>query len=218
MDNTYSNRKIERAMCENINFMWLSGQQVADHNSIARFRSNKIKTIIKDIFKQVVLLLATEGLVSLKEVFTDGTKIESIAGRYTFIWGNPIKTGKEKMAGQLEQMWNYAQSIADRKGRDPAPPEFRAIDKNKVGETVKKIGKLITKNPKLPAKAKAKLRYIQKNFLVNLDKYQKQEKILTRSRGNSKTNSDAIFMRMKEDHMQNGQLKPGHNVQVSSES
>ena len=71
MDNTYSSRKIEKAMRENINFMWLSAQQVADHNTIARFRSKKLKTIFKDIFKQVVLLLAEEGLVSLKEVFTD---------------------------------------------------------------------------------------------------------------------------------------------------
>ncbi|RXP53781.1 transposase, partial [Lutibacter sp. HS1-25] len=105
MDNTYSSRKIEKAMRENINFMWLAAQQVADHNTIARFRSKKLKTIFKDIFKQVVLLLAEEGLVTLKEVFTDGTKIESIAGRYTFVWGNSIKTRKEKMAEQLEAMW-----------------------------------------------------------------------------------------------------------------
>ena len=104
MDNTYSSRKIEKAMRENINFMWLSGKQVADHNTIARFRSKKLKTIFKDIFKQVVMLLADEGLVTLKEVFTDGTKIESVAGRYTFVWGNAIKTRKEKMAEQLEQM------------------------------------------------------------------------------------------------------------------
>ncbi|RXP58549.1 transposase, partial [Lutibacter sp. HS1-25] len=71
MDNTYSSRKIEKAMRENINFMWLAAQQVADHNTIARFRSKKLKTIFKDIFKQVVLLLAEEGLVTLKEVFTD---------------------------------------------------------------------------------------------------------------------------------------------------
>jgi len=104
MDNTYSSRKIEKAMRENINFMWLSARQVADHNTIARFRSNKLKTIFKDIFKQVVMLLAHEGLLTLKEVFTDGTKIESVAGRYTFVWGKAIKTRKEKMAQQLEQM------------------------------------------------------------------------------------------------------------------
>src|SRR5690625_7151361 len=86
MDNIYSSRKIEKAMRENINFMWLSDRQTVDHNTIARFRSNKLKLIFKDIFKQVVLLLATEGLVNLKRVYTDGTMIESVAGRYTFVW------------------------------------------------------------------------------------------------------------------------------------
>ena len=32
----------------------------------------------------------------------------------------------------------------------------------------------------------------------------------------SKTDPDATFMRMKDDHMQNGQLKPGYNVQIST--
>ncbi len=218
MDNTYSSRKIEKAMRENINFMWLSGKQVADHNTIARFRSKKLKTIFKDIFKQVVMLLADEGLVTLKEVFTDGTKIESVAGRYTFVWGNAIKTRKEKMAEQLEQMWNYAQGIADEEDRDPTPPEFKTIDKEKIEQTARKIEKIVAKNPKASPKAKAKLRYIQKNFSQNLDKYDEQEANLAGRGSYSKTDPDATFMRMKDDHMQNGQLKPGYNVQISTES
>lgn len=34
----------------------------------------------------------------------------------------------------------------------------------------------------------------------------------------SKTDKDATFMRMKEDHMKNGQLKPAYNVQISTEN
>jgi hypothetical protein len=34
----------------------------------------------------------------------------------------------------------------------------------------------------------------------------------------SKTDPDATFLRMKEDHMKNGQLKPGYNVQVGTEN
>jgi len=218
MDNIYSSRKIEKAMRENINFMWLSARQVADHNTLARFRSQKLKTIFKDIFKQVVMLLAQEGLVTLKEVYTDGTKIESVAGRYTFVWGNAIKTRKEKMARQLEEMWNYAQSIAEDEDKDPTPPEFKTIDKEKIEKTARKIENIIRKNPKASPKAKAKLRYIEKNFSQNLDKYQKQEELLQGRGSYSKTDPDATFMRMKDDHLQNGQLKPAYNVQVSSES
>jgi transposase len=68
--------------------MWLTGMKTPDHNTINRFRSEKLSSILKQIFSQIVLLLAQEGIVSLKEaVFTDGTKIESVANRYTFVWG-----------------------------------------------------------------------------------------------------------------------------------
>lgn len=217
MDNTYSSRKIEKAMRENINFMWLSNKQVADHNTIARFRSKKLKEVFKDIFKQVVLLLAQEGLVTLKQVYTDGTKIESVAGRYTFRWGNAIKTSKEKMMQQLEEMWEYAQSIADEEDQDPTPPDFKKVDKEKVEKTAQKINKILKGNEKASSKAKAKARYMVKNFAANLEKYEEQEEILGKRNSYSKTDPDATFMRMKEDHMKNGQLKPGYNVQISSE-
>lgn len=217
MDNIYSSRKIEKAMRENINFMWLSGRQIEDHNTIARFRSQKLRSIFKDIFTQVVMLLA-EGLVALKEVFIDGTTTESEAGKYTFVWGNAIKSRKEKTAQQLEEMWNYAQGIADEEDRDPIPPEFKSIDKEKIEKTARQIEKIIGKNPAASSRAKAKLRYIQKKFPQNLDKYEQQEKILQERGSYSKTDPDASFMRMKDDHMQNGQLKPAYNVQISSES
>lgn len=131
MDNTYSSRKIEKAMRENINFMWLANNQVADHNTIARFRSQKLKGVFKDIFKQVALLLAEEGLVTLKQVYTDGSKIESVAGRYTFVWGNAIKTRKEKMAQQLGEMWQYAEGIADRRIEIPLPLILKSSTRKK---------------------------------------------------------------------------------------
>ncbi len=219
MNNTYSTRKIEQAMRENVNFMWLADMQVADHNTIARFRVNKLQKAFKDIFKQVVLLLAEEGLVTLKEVYTDGTKIEAQAGRYTFVWGKAIKNRKEKMNQQLEQLWQYAQNIADHEDSQPDPPDFTTpISKEKIEKTVEQIDEKLSDNPSVSKKAKAKLRYVKKNFASNLDKYAEQEKILAGRNSYSKTDTDATFMRMKEDHMNNGQLKPAYNVQISTEN
>lgn len=216
MDNIYSSRKIEKAMRENINFMWLSGNQVADHNTIARFRSKRLKDNFKDIFKQVVLLLAAEGLVNIKEVYTDGTKIESASGRYTFVWGNAIKTRKEKMAEQLEELWTYAQSVADEEDQDPEPPDFKEVDPEKVRKTAKKINRILKKKKDADPKKRAKARYVEKNFPENLAKYNNQEEILQGRNSYSKTDPDATFMRMKDDHMKNGQLKPGYNAQIST--
>ena len=57
-----------------------------------------MKEVLKEIFAQVVLLLVESGHVSLPEIYVDGTKIESKANRYTFVWGNAIKTSKIRMA------------------------------------------------------------------------------------------------------------------------
>jgi len=83
--------------------------------------------------------LAEEGLVSLRQVFVDGTKIEAQAGRYTFVWANAIKTNKEKMLRQLEELWKYAQSVAREEDKDPEPPEFKEISKEKIQQTVESI-------------------------------------------------------------------------------
>jgi len=107
--------------------------------------------------------------------------------------------------------------IADDEDRDPTPPNFKKIDKEKVEKTAQKINKIIRGNDKATSRAKAKARYIEKNFPANLEKYEKQRQILKNRSSYSKTDPDANFMRMKEDHMKNGQLKPGYNVQISSE-
>jgi transposase len=218
MTNIYSSRKIELALRENINFMWLSSMTIVDHNTINRFRSDKLKDSFKEIFKQVVLMLANEGLITLKNIYTDGTKIEAQAGRYTFVWGNSIKTNKAKMLTQLEELWKYAQSIDNDDEPNPEPTEFKEISKEVIQKTVAKIDAKLSGNDKASSKAKAKLRYIKNNFVANLEKYEQQEAILGERNSYSKTDTEATFMRMKEDHMQNGQLKPAYNAQISTEN
>ena len=100
--NMYSSRKIEQALQENIHFMWLSGQSKPDHNTINDFRGKRLKGKFKNIFNQVVLLLADQGVLSLKELFVDGTKIEANANRFTFVWGKSIKNSKERIKDRLK--------------------------------------------------------------------------------------------------------------------
>ncbi len=164
MSNVYSSRKIELAIRENINFMWLTGMSTVDHNTINRFRSDKLKDSFKEIFKQVVMMLAEEGLISMKQIYTDGTKIEAQAGRYTFVWGKSIKTNKAKMLTQLEDLWNYAQSISNDDDPDTEPPQFKEISQEVIQKTVKQIDTKLSGNEKASKKSKAKLRYIKQNF------------------------------------------------------
>lgn len=215
MCNNYSSRKMESALKENIHFMWLSGMSRPDHNTLNRFRSERLKDVLKEIFAQVVMLLVESGHVSLKEVYTDGTKIEANANRYTFVWGNAIKTNKKKMVAQLEELWNYTQSVAAEELKDSAPVEFAEIDSQKIKDTIETIDKAL-EGKKVDKKIKQKVSYARRHWPESLDKYSKQEELLGKRNSMSKTDSDATFMRMKEDHMKNGQLKPGYNVQIST--
>lgn len=216
ISNVYSSRKMEEACRSNIHFMWLAAMQYPDHNTLNRFRSTRLQDVLRTVFKQVVLLLADEGLLSLKEIYTDGTKIESAANRYTFVWAKSIQTNKAKIAKQLDELWQYGQKVAAEELDVPEPPDFSGIDAEKVKATVERIDAALQDKPDVSKKIKAKLRYAKKNWPAALKKYAQQEQTLAGRNSYSKTDPDATFMRMKEDHMENGQLKPGYNVQVSS--
>jgi transposase len=213
--NIYSSRKIEQALKENIHFMWLSGMSRPDHNTINRFRSQRLNGELKSIFTQIVLLLEKEGLVSLETTFVDGTKIEANANRYTFVWGRAIKKSKLRIAEQLEELWNYAAHVAQEELQNTEHIDFKEVDSGKVSQTIEKI-KEVLKEKKVPSKVRQKLNYAKKNWPANLEKYKKQEAILEQRNSYSKTDTDASFMRMKEDHMKNGQLKPAYNLQIST--
>lgn len=213
--NIYSSRKLEEALKQNIHFMWLSGMSRPDHNTLNRFRSQRLKDQIKVIFSQVVLLLESEGHVSLKTAFTDGTKLESAANRYTFVWGKSIKRSKERIEQQLEELWNYTQEIAKEELKDSEVVCFKAIDKEKVKVVIHQIDTALKKK-KIPSKVRQKVNYAKRNWPDKLAQYEQQEQILQNRNSYSKTDPDATFMRMKEDHMLNGQLKPAYNLQIST--
>lgn len=216
INNIYSSRKIEEAVAQNICFMWLSGMSKPDHNTINRFRGKRLQQTLQPIFTQVVLLLCEEGLLSLKDLYTDGTKIEANANRYTFVWGKSIKNNKEKIKQQLNDLWQYAQSVAAGELEDTDPSGFDKIDSEKVSQTIEKINEALKDKP-ASSKVRQKLNYARRHWPIALEKYEQQEKVLGAKRNSySKTDPDATFMRMKEDHMRNGQLKPAYNVQVST--
>ena len=213
--NLYSSRKIEQALYENIHFMWLSGQSKPDHNTINDFRGNRLQTHLKKIFHQVVVLLAEEGVLSLKDIFVDGTKIEANANRYTFVWGKSIKTNRERIKKQLNELWSYVEKVYKEEQKTPNQPDFEAISSDKIETTINKINDAL-QGKDIDKKVKQKLNYAKKNWPNNMAKYEKQEALLKQRNSYSKTDPDATFMRMKEDHMQNGQLKPGYNLQIST--
>jgi transposase len=214
--NIYSSRKLAAACKESVLFMWLSSMSYPDHNTINRFRGVRLKHALRSVFEDVVKLLAAEGLLSIEEVNTDGTKIEANANKYTFVWKKSIQSNKDKMNKQLTEIWDYAQHIAGQEDKMPEGPDFSEISSDKVNATIEQLNEKLAGKENIDKKVRAKLGYITRNFPTNLARYEWQEAILGSRNSYSKTDTDATFMRMKEDHMLNGQLKPGYNVQIST--
>ena len=219
----YKSREMERACRENVNFMYLlEGQKAPDHNTIARFRSQHLPEAIEDLMYQLVQLLVAHGEISFEEsaVFIDGTKIEANAGRYTFVW-KTATTNKQKKLG--EKIATELPLLLEKAGVGIVAPKQITL------QQLKKLRKkLYAKKEEL----KTEFVYgkghhksgLQKaietinGWLERLKRYNLDIHICGDRNSYSKTDHDATFMHMKEDHMKNGQLKPGYNVNVATVS
>ena len=142
MTGTYSSRQIARQCRENVNVMWLTGFQKPDFRTINTFRSEKLKDSIEEIFVSTVKLLNRKGYVSLEKYFVDGTKIESAANKYTFVWKKAteknLSQDETAIATMMQKMHAYTQG----KGANPYPLEeaiqdsYMAIMMQKSAEEV----------------------------------------------------------------------------------
>jgi len=218
----YSSRQIAKTIRENIHFMWLAGGNRPDFRTINRFRSSHLKGTIEQVFAAVVELLLSEGLIDLKDYFVDGTKIESAANRYSFVWGKSTRTFKTRLQGQvrelLRQIEDCNEAENERYGdRDLAElGEDVPIDSARLEQALNRLNERLSQTPD-DRELKQAVKKIEKDYLPRQRKYEDQERKLAGRNSYSKTDEDATFMRMKEDHMRNGQLKPGYNVQMGTQ-
>jgi transposase len=97
MTRVYSSRMLAKAIRENVMFMWIAGNQKPDFRTINTFRSSKLKDVMEEVFVSTVKLLSAKGYVKLENYFVDGTKIESAANKYTFVWKRAIDTNDRKL-------------------------------------------------------------------------------------------------------------------------
>jgi len=212
LSNIYSCRKIENALQDRISFMWLSGGQEPDHNTINRFRSKHLKETINQIFTQVVLLLVEMGYLSLDVVYIDGTKLESRANRYTFVWRKSVEKNKVKLEAKIRRVLEQIEEgIAQDNQPDDEPPT--AIDSEELKKRIAQMNR-----EKLSKEDKKVVKTLEEKHLPKLQEYEKHLDTLGNRRSYSKTDRDATFMRMKDDQMRNGQLKPAYNVQIGTEN
>ena len=199
----YSSRKLEEACKYRVDFMWLlENGKAPDHSTLSRFRTGRCAEAVEDLFYQYIQLLEKQKEIDHKSVFIDGTKIESRAGRYTFNWRG---TAEKNLAKAKQKV----QELTGCKTRN----ELEKLLAGKA-EGISFVS------------GKGKHKTEQQREWEAIDhlcqqwrKYEEQLAIMGEDRNSySKTDHDATFMRMKEDHMRNGQLKPAYNVQIAVNS
>ena len=119
MNNVYSCRRIEELLKRDIHFIWLAGYEQPDFVTINRFR-NRVKEEINNIFTQLVLILAARGFVSLDVEYIDGTKVESKANKYTFVWRKTVEKNRAKLLGKIRALLEQVDDVAARETEVPS--------------------------------------------------------------------------------------------------
>ena len=222
MNNVYSCRKIERQVQRDIHYIWLAAQERPDFVTINRFR-NRVKKEINNIFTQVVLLLAERGFITLDVEYIDGTKIESKANKYTFVWRKTVEKNRAKLQEKIRVLLQQIDEvIAQDKAAEAERVEFTTDTLNTfIGE----LKDALAAKPEPADKEQKKQHREKKKQLKELEKhrdklneYDSRLEQMGERNSMSKTDHDATFMRMKEDAMNNGQTKPGYNLQISAEN
>ncbi len=222
MNNVYSCRRIEERLCRDIHFIWLSGYQKPDFITINRFR-NRVKEEISHVFTQLVLLLSEKSLVSLDVEYVDGTKIESKANKYTFVWRKSVERNIKRLKEQLGVLLSQVDDAIVQE--NAGVQEHVEVTPEMVGEITARLNEELSRREK-PVSKEEKRNVREKKRLVkelqekagSLSEYERKRQTLGERNSFSKTDPDATFMRMKEDAMNNGQTKPGYNLQIGTEN
>lgn len=221
MNRIYSSRDIETACRRDINFMYLlEGKPAPDHATFARFISLHFAQCSKKTLAEVSKLLYSLGEISGKSIFIDGTKIESVANKYTFVWKKAVTKNQAKLFDKILALVEECENLYG----------FKITYNGKVSlHTLKRLRKKLCRIRQeegiafVHGTGRRKTR-LQKSletletYIAKLKEYHKKLYVCGDRNSYSKTDPDATFMRMKEDAMLNGQLKPAYNLQHGVDS
>ena len=193
--NIYSSRKIEQALKENITFMWIAGMRRPNWRTINLFRGKRLKNHFENLFTQVVLLLSEQGFVSLNVQYVDGTKVESCANKYTFVWRKTVEKNQAKLKNRLAALLQKIEQENEiESGELPSPDTMSVAD---FSSRIERIKSSIDETKIEKSKQKA-LKEAEKKDIPKLQEYDNHLSIMEERNSYSKTDTDATFMRIQK--------------------
>lgn len=221
MNGDFSSRSMELSCRRDINFMFLlEGCSAPDHSTFARFRSLHFAPCAKDILAQTTEFLLDSGEISGESVFIDGTKIESCANKYTFVWKKAVTKNLEKLLIKLAAFVKECEELYAIKVVYTNQVKMKHLKKlrKKLYSLKESEGIVFVHGTGRRKNPLQKSIETLEGYLDKLKEYTQKIHICGSRNSYSKTDPDATFMRMKEDAMGNGQLKPAYNLQHGVDS
>ena len=209
MEGIYASRKIRSSCQRDMNFIWLlDGAPAPSYHEIARFRSKRLSQCGPELFYEMVYRLRELGEITLEHLFVDGTKIEANANKYTFVWKKSTTKYEERLDKKVEKLV-------------PELCEAHGVLASSLQELLSALEAKVD-FPFVHGRGKRKTQLQRdieqlRELQSRKQKYEIYGKTFRGRNSFSKTDPDATFMHMKEDHMRNAQLKPGYNVQFGVE-
>lgn len=220
IEKIYTSRRMAKALKENIYFMWLSGMSTPDFTTINNFRSKRLKESVDDVFGSVIEVLIYGGYVKADNLFIDGTKIEANANRYSYIWKKNVERHESATKERVKKLLSHIEELQKSEDAEYGSHDLEEYEGKVTAEEIEKvvteINQKISKWDK-SKEASSDVRKLKKE-VPKLKKYKDQKDMLGCRNSCSKTDKDATFFRMKEDHQGMSQLKPGYNIQIATQN
>ena len=219
----FSCRQIELFAKENKVAMWLTQELEPSYRTIARFIvSEELESLILVTMTKFSKYLKQHGLIS-NGIYIDGTKILANANKYSFVWKkSTLRYADLNKQHTIQLISEIKHAIDNNNFEDCTESEVDDLIA-RLEQHLDKLNHEIDDAPQIsPNPKKAQRRTIKKQLRALVErkqkklKYEEQLNIMGSRNSMSKTDLDATFMRVKEDPMMNGQLKPAYNLQIAT--
>jgi transposase len=223
----YTSRRLCKALRENINFIWLSGNQHPCFKTLCDFRSNKMESMVDSVFKEVLLMLVELGYIDLDTLYIDGSKWEANANRYKVVWKKNTVRYKEHVLNRINALLQEIKQLQQQEdathgGNDlaevGASTELNVVlNSQEVHQHIIGLQDLVAQQSsydQAKAHATKRMKTIEKVLhkeVKKVEKYEHQQAVLGDRNSYAHTDPDATVLRMKRE-----ESLPAYNIQHST--
>ena len=214
----YSSRQIAKALREQIPFMWISGSNQPDFRTINLFRTERMKSVIDEVFTSLMELLITSGHVTLSTYFVDGSKFRADANKNSYIWRKNTTRYKARNQAAIQVLLSEIDIANAAEESQYGDHDLEELGETSDLSTEMLEAKIVELNERLAVRPKDRslkktVRKLEQDYLPRQKKYEEEERRLNGRNSSSKTDADATFIRQKDQR-----LLPSYNVMLGTQN